>query len=196
MRQTVRRTLGCAIAVAVLSAPLIWGSQSISSSHASSPVASVETPVALPISAAPSNGFAEVAKAVTPAVVNISTVTVESVSEGRRVPDELRERMEEFFGGPGGPFGPRGYRGLQRPDSGEPREHRSSGQGSGVIVSSDGYILTNNHVIDRARTVTITLTDKREFRGKIVGADPKTDLAVVKIDAQNLPTVSWGDATQ
>jgi serine protease Do len=196
MRQTVRRTIGCAIAVAVLSAPLIWGSQSISSSHASSPATSVETPVALPINAAPSNGFAEVAKAVTPAVVNISTVTVESVSEGRRVPDELRERMEEFFGGPGGPFGPRGFRGPQRPDSGEPREHRSSGQGSGVIVSSDGYILTNNHVIDRARTVTITLTDKREFRGKIVGADPKTDLAVVKIDAQNLPTVSWGDATQ
>ena len=189
MRQTVRRTIGCAIAVAVLSAPLIWGSQSIPSSHASSPATS-EAPVAR---AAPSNGFAEVAKAVTPAVVNISTVTVESVSEGRRVPDELRERMEEFFGGPGGPFGPRGFRGPQRPDSGE---HRSSGQGSGVIVSSDGYILTNNHVIDRARTVTITLTDKREFRGKIVGADPKTDLAVVKIDAQNLPTVSWGDATQ
>jgi serine protease Do len=193
MRQTIRRTIGCAIAVAVLSAPLIWGSQSISSSHASSPATSIEAPVALPISAAPSNGFAEVAKAVTPAVVNISTVTVESVSEGRHIPDELRERMEEFFGGPGGPFGPRGFRGPQRPDSGE---HRSSGQGSGVIVSSDGYILTNNHVIDRARTITITLTDKREFRSRIVGADPKTDLAVVKIDAQNLPTVSWGDATQ
>ncbi len=79
---------------------------------------------------------------------------------------------------------------------GEPREHRGGGQGSGVIVSPDGYILTNNHVIDGARTVTITLPDKREFSGKIVGADPKTDLAVVKIDGQNLPTVSWGDATK
>ena len=68
--------------------------------------------------------------------------------------------------------------------------------GSGVIVSPDGYILTNNHVIYGARTVTITLPDKREFSGKIIGADPKTDLAVVKIEGQNLPTVSWGDATK
>jgi serine protease Do len=196
MRQIVRRTIGCAIAVAVLSVSLIWGSQSVSSSQASSPATSVAAPVALTRSAAPSNGFAEVAKAVTPAVVNISTVTVEKVSGSRGVPDELRDRMEEFFGGPEGPFGPRGFRGPQRPGPGDPREHRSSGQGSGVIVSPDGYILTNNHVIDGARTVTITLPDKREFRGKIVGADPKTDLAVVKIDGQNLPTVSWGDATQ
>lgn len=194
MRQIVRRTIGCAIAMAVLSAPLIWGSQSVSSSHASSPATSVAAPVALTGSAAPSNGFAEVAKAVTPAVVNISTVTVEKVSNGRDIPDEWRERMEEFFGGPGGPFGPRGFRGPQ--GHGEPRERRGGGQGSGVIVSPDGYVLTNNHVIDGARTVTITLPDKREFRGKIVGADPKTDLAVVKIDGQNLPTVSWGDATQ
>jgi len=194
MRQPVRQTLGTAIAVAALSALLIWGGQSLATSHASSPAASTATPVALTMSTAPSNGFTEVAKAVTPAVVNITTVTVEKVSDSRGVPDELRERMEEFFGGPGGPSGPRGFRGPQGP--GEPREHRSGGQGSGVIVSPDGYILTNNHVIDGARTVTITLPDKREFTGKIVGADPKTDLAVVKIDGQNLPTVSWGDATK
>ena len=195
MRQLVRQTIGSAIAVAALSVLLISGGQSLSSSHASSPAASTATPAALTMSAAPANGFTEVAKAVTPAVVNITTVTVEKVSESRRVPDELRERMEEFFGGPGGPSDPRGFRGPQGP-GGELREHRGGGQGSGVIVSPDGYILTNNHVIDGARTVTITLPDKREFTGKIVGADPKTDLAVVKIDGQNLPTVSWGDATK
>jgi serine protease Do len=65
-----------------------------------------------------------------------------------------------------------------------------------VIVSPDGYVLTNNHVIDGAREVTVTLPDKREFQGKIVGADPKTDLAVVKIDGQNLPSVAWGDASK
>jgi len=194
MRQPVRQTLGTAAAVAILSALMIWGGQSLAPSHASSPAVPTATPVALPMSPAPSNGFTEVAKAVTPAVVNITTVTVEKVSDSRGIPDELRERMEEFFGGPGGPSGPRGFRGPQGP--GEPREHRGGGQGSGVIVSPDGYILTNNHVIDGARTVTITLPDKREFTGKIIGADPKTDLAVVKIEGQNLPTVSWGDATK
>ena len=194
MRQLVHQTTAYAMAVVALSALLIWGSQSLPSSHASSPSASAPIPIALTMNPATSNGFTDVAKAVTPAVVNITTVTVEKMSENRGVPDELRERMEEYFGGPGGPFGPRGFRRPYGP--GEPRDHRGGGQGSGVIVSPDGYILTNNHVIDGARTVTITLPDKREFTGTIVGADPKTDLAVVKIEGQNLPTVSWGDATK
>ncbi|GBL39920.1 probable periplasmic serine endoprotease DegP-like [Nitrospirota bacterium] len=196
MRQPVRQTIQRAIAVAALSALLIWGGQSLAPSHASNSAASIAAPVTLPMNAAPSNGFTEVAKAVTPAVVNITTVAVEEAADSRGGQAELRERMEEFFGGPGGPFGPRGFRGPQGPGPSEPREHRGGGQGSGVIVSPDGYILTNNHVIEGARTVTITLPDKREFVGKIVGADPKTDLAVVKIDGQNLPTVSWGDATK
>lgn len=65
-----------------------------------------------------------------------------------------------------------------------------------MIVSTDGYVLTNNHVIEGAQEVTVTLPDKRDFKGTIVGTDPKTDLAVVKIDGQNLPTVVWGDATK
>lgn len=101
MRQPVRQTIGRAIAVAALSALLIWGGQSLAPSHASSPAASTATPVAVTMNAAPSNGFTEVAKAVTPAVVNITTVTVEKVADSRGGQDELRERMEEFFGGPG-----------------------------------------------------------------------------------------------
>jgi serine protease Do len=194
MRQNVRRSLGTALVVAALGILLIWGGQSLTSSHASNTATPTAAPVAMTMTTPPSNGFAEVAKAVTPAVVNITTVTVEKVSDGRSMPDELRERMEEFFGGPGGPFGPRGFRGPQGP--GEPRGHRGGGQGSGVIVSIDGYVLTNNHVIDGAREVTVTLPDKREFEGKIVGADPKTDLAVVKIEGQNLPMVAWGDASK
>lgn len=193
MRQLIRQTIRSAMTVTALSALLIWGGQSLSPSHASSPAA---TPVPVTTAVPPSNGFTEVAKAVTPAVVNITTVTTEKVSDSRGIPDALRERMEEFFRGPGGPSGPRGFRGPQGPGHGEPREHRGGGQGSGVIVSPDGYILTNNHVVDGARTVTVTLPDKREFTGKIVGTDPKTDLAVVKVDGQNLPTVFWGDATQ
>ncbi len=196
MRQPVRQTIGRASAAVALSALLIVGSQSLAPSHAVSPPASAAVPVALTMNAAPSNGFTEVAKAVTPAVVNITTVTVEKVADSRGGQEELREQMEEFFGRPGGPFGPRGFRGPQGSGPSAPQEHQGGGQGSGVIVSQDGYILTNNHVVEGARTVTITLPDKREFVGTIVGADPKTDLAVVKIEGQNLPTVSWGDATK
>lgn len=191
MSRKIRHTVAAFFAVAAFGAVGAWTSHSIPASHASS--AAPSPAVAIP-AGLPANGFTEVAKAVTPAVVNITTVTAERVSDGRTIPDELRERMEEFFGGPNGPFGPRGFRGPQGP--GEPRGHRGGGQGSGVIVSPDGYVLTNNHVIDGAKDVTVTLPDKREFKGTIVGTDPKTDLAVVKIDGQNLPTVAWGDATK
>ncbi|WP_455387886.1 DegQ family serine endoprotease [Petrachloros mirabilis] len=194
MSQTVRKSVHAAITAAALGAILFWGSQSLAPSHASSSLTPTRIPVAVSMAGPPSNGFTDVAKAVTPAVVNITTVTADRVSEGRGGQDDSRDRMEEFFGGPNGPFGPRGFPGPQGP--GEPRGHRGGGQGSGVIVSSDGYILTNNHVIDNAREVTVTLPDKREFKGKIVGTDPKTDLAVVKIDGQNLPTVAWGDASK
>ena len=193
MKQLVQKVVVATVAVAAVGAALMWSGQSLPSSHASSGIQSPAVAVALPIVPG-ANGFTEVAKAVTPAVVNITTVMGEKVSDGRKIPDELRERMEEFFGGPQGPGGPRGFRGPQGP--GEPRGHRGGGQGSGVIVSPDGYVLTNNHVIEGAQEVTVTLPDKREFKGAIVGADPKTDLAVVKIDGQNLPTVVWGDATK
>jgi serine protease Do len=65
-----------------------------------------------------------------------------------------------------------------------------------VIVSPDGYVITNNHVVEGANELTVTLPDKREFKGKIVGTDPKTDLAVVKIDASGLPFVKWGDSSK
>jgi serine protease Do len=194
MSQLVRKSVHVAITAAALGAILLWGIQSLAPSHASTSPSLTASPIAVSMAGPPSNGFTDVAKAVTPAVVNITTVTAERLSEGRSGQDDMRDRLEEFFGGPNGPFGPRGFPGPQGP--GEPRGHRGGGQGSGVIVSSDGYILTNNHVIDNAREVTVTLPDKREFKGKIVGTDPKTDLAVVKIDGQNLPTVAWGDASK
>jgi len=180
------RTLGSVIGIGLVSGALIWGDHSLTTSYASN----ASSPTPMPVAVAPqANGFTEVAKQVTPAVVNITTVMAEKVSDGFSVPDELRDRMEEFFGKPFGPHG----RGPS-----DPFEHRGPrrGQGSGVIISSDGYILTNNHVIAKAREVKVTLPDKREFKGKIVGADPKSDLAVVKIDAQDLSAVLWGDASK
>ena len=193
MRQLVRKTFGIMVGMAVLGTVFFVGSQSVGPFPATGSTASTTT-VAAPAGTLPANGFTEVAKAVTPAVVNITTVIGDKLS-GRSGQNDLRDRMEEFFGGPNGPLGPK-FRGPQGPQGEPPRGFHGGGQGSGVIVSPDGYVLTNNHVIDSAREVTVTLPDKREFPGKIVGTDPKTDLAVVKIDAKNLPTIPWGDASK
>src|SRR6186713_240427 len=77
----------------------------------------------------------------------------------------------------------------------EPPARRQYGQGSGVIVSSDGYIITNNHVVADAVDVEVILADRRQFKGKVVATDPKTDVAVVKIQSTNLPIVAWGDSS-
>jgi serine protease Do len=77
-----------------------------------------------------------------------------------------------------------------------PREFQQQGLGSGVIVTSDGYIITNNHVVEGADELNVSLPDKRTFKAKVIGTDPKTDVAVIKIDAANLPALPWGDAAQ
>ena len=78
----------------------------------------------------------------------------------------------------------------------QPQEPFDRGMGSGVIVSPDGYVVTNHHVVAGANKVTVTLTDKREFDGTIVGNDPQTDLAVIKIKGKDLPYVPWGDSSK
>ena len=119
---------------------------------------------------------------VTPAIVN---VTVTSKTNAKMSDNEDSPDMQQF-----GPFG--GQFGMpMRP---QPRiEH---GLGSGVIVSPDGYIVTNNHVVDGAVDVTVTMSDRRILPAKLVGADPLTDLAVIKVNASNLPSVPWGDSTK
>ncbi len=178
------QTAGTLAGIALLGATLIGSYVSLTPTHASNTSATQEERPAAIVAPLPAAGFTDVAKAVTPAVVNITTSAAEQVSDS----PHPRGRADEFFGAP---FGPRRFGPPM-----EPRERRGSGQGSGVIVTSDGYILTNNHVVDGAKTVTVTLPDKREFKGKIVGNDPKTDIAVVKIDGSALPTISWGDSSR
>lgn len=119
-----------------------------------------------------------------PAVVNISTTKlVKRGAEGFPFAIPEDEEMHEFFrrffpGAPGGPM----------------REIPARGAGSGFIVSSDGYILTNAHVVRGADEVEVKLIDKRKFNAKVVGADSRTDVAVIRITASNLPTVKLGDA--
>lgn len=124
--------------------------------------------------------MAEVAAAVKPAVVNISsTKTIRT--PGFQSPFFEDPFFRRFFGDQFGQF--------QRP-----REQKQSSLGSGVIVDKDGYILTNNHVVKDADEIMVKLSDKREFKGKIVGTDPKTDIAVIKIDSNHLPLLKLGDS--
>ena len=179
----IQTRLGWLAGAALLSALAFWAGDYTPASHASgaAPQLASTTPAA-PVAG---NGFAQIAKSVTPAVVNI-TATASRTSRGRET--DLRDQMEEFFGHPGRPRGP--------VPPGERHGDGHGGVGSGVIVSADGYIVTNNHVVEGAQELAVTLPDKREFRGKIVGTDPKTDLAVIKVDGRDLPFVPWGDSSQ
>jgi serine protease Do len=128
-------------------------------------------------------GFAAVVEPLLPAVVNISTskVVKNQRSESPFFNDPF---FRQFFGNP---FGD---------EEQQPREQREHSLGSGVIVSPDGYILTNNHVVEGASDVQVTLSDKRTLKAKIVGTDPRTDIAVLKIPTSNLSTVTLGDSAK
>jgi len=137
---------------------------------------------ALPVSLGNfANGFSAVLKPALPAVVNISSSRVVKGGRNQMSPMFNDPFFRQFFGDQG---------------QGEARPQREQSLGSGVIVSSDGTILTNNHVIDGATDIKVFLNDKREFQAKLIGTDPKTDIAVLKIDASNLPTLPLGDSNQ
>jgi serine protease Do len=141
-----------------------------------------------PADEAPSRaGFAPMVKKVLPAVVSITSSKVSKTPTGmfEQMPDDPLFR--QFFG----EEGMRQFRGQR-----EMPERREKGLGSGVIMTPDGYILTNNHVVDGATDVQVTLSDKRDFKAKVIGTDPKSDIAVLKIDASNLPAVVVGDSAK
>jgi len=128
--------------------------------------------------------FAPVVKAVLPTVVNISSSkVVKTPAQSSQIP--MDPFFRQFFGDD---FGDR---------FNIPRERREKSLGSGVIVSPEGYVLTNNHVVDGATDVRVTLSDKREVKARVVGTDPKTDVAVLKIDDGNkLPAITIGDSSK
>jgi serine protease Do len=137
--------------------------------------------------------FTELVEQVGPSVVNIRTLEkVRPSATGGAAPDEeMQELFRRFFGVPM-PNAPR-----QAPRQNRPQEEaQPRGVGSGFILSADGLIMTNAHVVDGADEVLVTLTDKREFKARIVGADKRTDVAVVKIQATGLPAVKVGDVSR
>lgn len=140
--------------------------------------------------------FTDLVDQVGPSVVNIRTI--EKVAQRGGNSGEMDEEMQEFFRRffgqplPGAPrSGPRPNR-PQQPQE----EERPRGVGSGFILTADGYVMTNAHVVEDASEVLVTLTDKREFKAKIIGADKRTDVAVVKIEATGLPAVKVGDISK
>jgi serine protease Do len=124
-----------------------------------------------------SNAFVAIAEHVTPAVVSIQ---MERQARPVKIPrgQQIPPGMEDFFK----QFDPR-----------QQQQQPMEGSGSGFLVTHDGYILTNNHVVADADKLTVTLLDKRVFKAKVIGRDPTTDIAVIKIDGTNFPTISFGD---
>jgi serine protease Do len=127
--------------------------------------------------------FAPVVKHVMPAVVNISSTKV------------IRNRQSQMPGMFDDPFF-RQFFGGRMPQQQQPREQRAHSLGSGVVVTADGYILTNNHVVEGASDVKVSFSDKRELPAKVIGTDPLTDIAVVKINESNIPVLSLSDSSR
>ncbi|EIJ47134.1 periplasmic trypsin-like serine protease [Herbaspirillum sp. GW103] len=164
---------------------------------AAAPAVQAAPPVASPAVAALPD-FADIVERTGPAVVNIRTterVRQNAQGQGGMDDPEMQEFFRRFFGipiprqqQPGTPRG-NGKQGGQGQQEEVPR-----GVGSGFIISADGFIMTNAHVVDGASEVYVTLTDKREFKARIVGSDARTDVAVLKIDGSNLPRLNMGDS--
>jgi len=141
--------------------------------------------------------FADLVERASPAVVNIRTTEKVVVQQSQGgipgLPEDQAEFFRRFFGVPipGLPNTPK----QAQPNPGKPQE-ADRGVGSGFIIESNGLILTNAHVVEGANTIYVTLTDKREFKAKLLGMDKRTDVAVVKIDARDLPRLPLGDSSR
>jgi serine protease Do len=119
-----------------------------------------------------SRAFSDIVKAVAPAVVNISSTRI---IRRQQPADDFFDQLNTF-------------------PNGRAQKFREQSLGSGVIVSPDGYIVTNSHVIEQSSEIKVSLYDKRSFRARIIGIDTKTDIAIIKIEASDLPVIPWGDA--
>jgi serine protease Do len=192
-RQPAKGSRGWILAAALITAGVIIGFVVASdlnwtpTGHAVPDAPSV--PMARPVATAPQpilpggggQTFVEIAKAVKPAVVNIY-----ATKSGRGDGPHAMPFDDPFFRRF---FGDEFFRRFE-----QPRERKERGLGSGVIVDPNGLIITNNHVVGKAEDIRVTLADKREFKAKLIGTDPKSDIAVVQIDATGLPVVPWADS--
>ncbi|HET9405853.1 MAG TPA: DegQ family serine endoprotease [Candidatus Sulfotelmatobacter sp.] len=179
---TKRGLLGAALGVALVAGGVV-GAMAEKASAGQNPhitFVSSPDPARVANSVSFTAGFAPIVKQTLPAVVNISTSKVVKVNQ--QMPQMFNDPFfRQFFGGDDRQFN-------------APREQREHSLGSGVIVSPDGYILTNNHVVNGASDIQVDLYDNRHFTAKLVGTDPRTDVAVIKINAGSLPAMPLGNS--
>ena len=126
------------------------------------------------------NSFAPIVQKVIPSVVQVD-VTGKSANGNALGNSEMQDQLRKFFG-----------KGFQIPE--QPETQNQKALGSGVIISTDGYILTNNHVVENSKTIQVTLNDGRKLSAKVIGTDPQTDVALLKIDASNLEPITLADS--
>ncbi|HML17342.1 MAG TPA: DegQ family serine endoprotease [Bryobacteraceae bacterium] len=173
-------SLGSALAVAGF-----LGLRAVALPGPENPSASIKTAPRSEASAR--RGYSSVVKRVTPAVVNISSSRVVKNDVSGMQGMQGMQGLDPFF---------RQFFGNDFPGFNVPKEQREKSLGSGVIVSPEGYILTNNHVVDHATDIEVTLKDKRVMKARVIGTDPRTDIAVLKIDGSNFPSLTLGDSSQ
>ncbi len=174
-----RRALS-AVAALVAGGGLVWAAAAFAASDSPAKVTVKvdEKPIERAAGIEPSS-YSPVVKRVAPAVVNVQVTERARMVAAQDLPPFMNDpRFRQFFGG------------MERQQVQPPSE----GLGSGVVVSQDGYILTNNHVVNGADDIKVSFNDGREFKATVVGTDPQTDLAVIKVDAKDLPAVTFGDS--
>ncbi len=183
MKQTIKMMLGMAVLVgitSVVTASVVRNTKS-SGEEAAEPIFATA-----PVSA-PQGGYVDLTYAAEKSVDAVAYIKVTKTGRTRQY--VVRDPFSDFFGD----FFGQG-RGQQQPQQREYKEPDSHGAGSGVIISTDGYIVTNNHVVAGADEIEVKLNDNREFKGRIIGTDETTDLALIKIDGKDLPTLPIGNS--
>ena len=167
--------------VGSLAGGLVLAQSGRTTAPAIAPAATVQSPDILgPM--VPAAGFSPIVKKTGPSVVSITSTSIVKATQEE-------DGISQFF---------RGFPGFQMPDSPQFQapSRKQKASGSGVIMTSDGYILTNSHVVDGATRVHVTLSDRREFDARVVGRDAEADIAVIKVDATGLPAVTIGDSSR
>ncbi len=191
MKQTTKKIVGAAAIIAGLSSATGAMANALVSNASNYQLVKSEVPSESPLTANASRSanllvgpdLTQAADASVHAVVHIRA-TINSKTKTVEIQDPFGDFFGDFFGN--GRSGNRQQRQVQTP--------KQEGIGSGVIISSDGYIVTNNHVVDQSDELTVTLNDKREFKARLIGQDASTDLALLKIEGKNLPTLPIGDS--